>query len=32
MIAGLTCAGVLLLANDAGGPGRWTLGIWIASA
>ena len=26
VIAGLTCAGVLLLAHDAGGPGRWTVG------
>ena len=26
VIAGLTCAGVLLLAHDADGPGRWTVG------
>jgi hypothetical protein len=26
IIAGLTCAGVLLLADDARGPGRWTVG------
>jgi hypothetical protein len=26
IIAGLTCAGVILLADDARGPGRWTVG------